>query len=375
MSTHAILSPSSAVRWMSCPGSVELSKGYEDQSSMAANEGTLLHAISAECLESNRSPADFPDIDDEQRRAIQTYIDLVRDIVRSTGGELAVEQRLSIEFITGEKDAHGTADAVIVSDDELIIIDAKFGRGVEVTAERNEQLMMYAAAAYEYWSLLYRFTQIRLVICQPRLNAAPEWVCGIDELDEFTARATEAAQATHAADAPLVPSPKACQWCRAKGNCPAIREQLMADFEDVVPETADDLDLARVMTKAGMIESWVKAVRAEVERRLLAGEPVTGYKLVQGKRGNRAWGNPVSAEDMLKAMRVKHDQMYDYSLASPTTIEKLAKAGEIGPRQWTKIKELITQAEGKPSVAPESDKREALVTSALASDFDDVTNL
>ena len=376
MSTHAILSPSSAVRWMSCPGSVELSKGYEDQSSTAANEGTLLHAISAECLESSRTPADFPDIDDEQRRAIQTYLDLVRDIVKSTGGELAVEQRLSIEFITGEKDAHGTADAVIVSDDELIIVDAKFGRGVEVTAERNEQLLMYAAAAYEYWSLLYRFTQIRLVICQPRLNASPEWVCGIDELDEFTARATEAAQATHAADAPLVPSPKACQWCRAKGNCPAIREQLYADFEDVVPETADDLDLARVMTKAGMIESWVKAVRAEVERRLLAGESVTGYKLVQGKRGNRAWADPVIAEDVLKTqMRIRHDLMYEYSLISPTTVEKLAKAGEIGPRQWTTLKDLITQAEGKPSVAPESDKREALVTSALASDFDDVTNL
>lgn len=375
MSTHAILSPSSAVRWMSCPGSVELSKGYEDQSSTAAAEGTLLHAISAECLESGRSPADFPDIDDEQRRAIQTYIDLVRDIVRSAGGELAIEQRLSIEFITGEKDACGTADAVIVSDDELIIIDAKFGRGVEVTAERNEQLLMYAAAAYEYWSLIYRFTQIRLVICQPRLNASPEWVCGIDELDEFTARATEAALATHAADAPLVPSPKACQWCRAKGSCPAIRKELLDEFEVVVPQTADELDLARVMTKASMVESWIKAVRAEVERRLLSGETVRGYKLVQGKRGNRAWGNPVSAEDMLKAMRVKHDQMYDYSLASPTTIEKLAKAGEIGPRQWTKIKDLITQAEGKPSVAPESDKREALVTSALASDFDDVTNL
>jgi hypothetical protein len=149
----------------------------------------------------------------------------------------------------------------------------------------------------------------------------------------------------------------------------------MADFEDVVPETADDLDLARVMTKAGMIESWVKAVRAEVERRLLAGEPVTGYKLVQGKRGNRAWGNAAEAEELLKSMRIKHDMMYDYSLASPTTVEKLAKAGEIGPRQWTKIKDLITQTEGRPSVAPISDKRDALVTQALSSDFDDVTDL
>jgi hypothetical protein len=171
-----------------------------------------------------------------------------------------------------------------------------------------------------------------------------------------------------------VPSEKGCQWCRAKAICPALRTSVMDDFDTVVPETADQDDLARVMANANLIEGWVKAVRAEVERRLLAGEPVTGYKLVQGKRGNRMWVNPDDAEAALKAMRIKHDQMYDYKLASPTTIEKLAKAEEIGPRQWAKIQALITQSEGQPSVAPESDKRPALVTSAAASDFDDVTS-
>jgi len=148
---------------------------------------------------------------------------------------------------------------------------------------------------------------------------------------------------------------------------------VLVDFDAVVPETADQDDLARVMANANLIEGWIKAVRAEVERRLLAGEPVKGYKLVQGKRGNRMWANPEDAEAALKAMRIKHDQMYDYKLASPTSIEKLAKAEEIGPRQWVKIQALITQSEGQPSVAPESDKRPALVTSAAASDFDDVT--
>jgi hypothetical protein len=148
----------------------------------------------------------------------------------------------------------------------------------------------------------------------------------------------------------------------------------MDDFDTVVPETAHEDDLARVMANASLIEGWVKAVRAEVERRLLAGEPVPGYKLVQGKKGNRQWANPDEAEATLKSMRIKHDQMYDYKLASPTSIEKLAKAEEIGPRQWTKIQTLITQSDGQPSVAPASDKRPALVTSAAASDFDDVTS-
>jgi len=171
----------------------------------------------------------------------------------------------------------------------------------------------------------------------------------------------------------LVPSPKGCQWCRAKATCPALREDVLADFDVVVPETADEDDLARVMANADMIENWVKAVRAEVERRLLAGTPVRGYKLVQGKRGNRQWESPEVAEATLKAMRIKHDMMYDYKLASPTSIEKLVKADEIGPRQWTKIQTLITQSAGQPSVAPESDKRPALVTSVDASEFDDVT--
>jgi hypothetical protein len=62
--------------------------------------------------------------------------------------------------------------------------------------------------------------------------------------------------------------------------------------------------------------------------------------------------------------------MYDYSLASPTSIEKLVKSEEIGPRQWAKIQDLITQSEGTPSVAPESDKRPQLSPTASLSDFD-----
>jgi hypothetical protein len=195
----------------------------------------------------------------------------------------------------------------------------------------------------------------------------------MNDLHFFMADVIFAAEQVRYAPDFYAPSEKACQWCRAKSICPALREKVLVDFDGVVPETADQDDLARVMANANLIEGWIKAVRAEVERRLLAGEPVKGYKLVQGKRGNRMWANPEDAEAALKAMRIKHDQMYDYKLASPTSIEKLAKAQEIGPRQWVKIQALITQSEGQPSVAPESDKRPALVTSADVSDFDDVT--
>lgn len=383
MSAHAQLSPSSAVRWMTCPGSVRMCEGIPDTSSEASKEGTMMHTFSAMCLENNTNAADYIGVVDyetdlilqaEQAEAIQEYVDTVRSIVTANYGKLLVEQRLPIGQLTGEKGAHGTADAVILTMDELIVIDAKFGRGVAVDAEDNPQLMMYAAAAFLEHELAYDFKRVRMMIVQPRLNASPEWTIDVFVLNDFMATVRFSAGLTQRPDAPLVPSAKGCQWCRAKATCPAITNQIMDDFDTVVPETADERDLARIMANADMIEKWVKAVRAEVERRLLAGEPVPGYKLVQGKKGNRQWANPEEAEETLKGMRVKHDQMYDYKLASPTSIEKLAKAGDVGPRQWAKIQNLITQSEGQPSVAPESDKRPALVTSATASDFDDVTN-
>jgi hypothetical protein len=372
--THAKLSPSSAARWMTCPGSVILCEGLEDRSSKAADEGTMMHLVASECLDNNLdAAADFESLTPEQAQSVQTYVNNVRSIVASTGGILLVEQRLPIEHMTGEEGATGTADAVILTPDEFIVIDAKFGRGVVVDVVENAQLMMYAHAAYVEFGHAYSPTRVRMIVDQPRLGALSEWTISVPELEGFAHKVQRTTWAIGLHDETLNPSPKACQWCRAKATCPAIREQVLADFDVVVPETADDADLGRVMTNAPLIEAWVKAVRAEVERRLLAGESVRGYKLVQGKRGNRAWGDPAVAEEALKKMRIKHDQMYNYSLASPTNIEWVFKQGDLGPRQWAKVQELITQAEGRPSVAPETDKRPALVTSAAASDFDDVT--
>ncbi|MEI6726205.1 MAG: DUF2800 domain-containing protein [Actinomycetes bacterium] len=215
MSAHAQLSPSSAVRWMSCPGSVRMCEGIPDTSSAASLEGTMMHTVSAHCLTRRTDAAGYVGVTDpetglilqaEQAQAIQTYVDTVRDIVVATGGALFVEQRLSIWHMTGEEDAHGTADAVILTMDELIVIDAKFGRGVAVEAEENPQLMMYAAAAYVEHELAYDFKRVRMMIVQPRLNASPEWTIPVAELNEFMEEVQVSAELTRQPDAPLMPS-------------------------------------------------------------------------------------------------------------------------------------------------------------------------
>lgn len=342
-----------------------------------------MHEAAAALLQGQEPPP----LDLEQRESVMAYVRYVQDLVRSTGGDLLVEQRLPIGHITGEEGAHGTSDAVILAGGELIIVDAKFGRGVPVSAEDNPQLQIYALAALREFEALGDFTSARLVIHQPRLNAVSEWPTPIADLRAFAVFVGVAASDTRALGANLVPGDAQCKFCKAKANCPAlaarVQEEIGADFDVIATSSATQViepiktggadDLARALAAADLIEQWLKAVRAEVETRLLAGQPVPGFKLVQGKKGNRQWTSKDEAEAALKAMRVKHDQMYDYTVISPTAAEKLQKANVIGPRQWPKLAALITQAEGKPSVAPESDKRPALVLNAVADDFENVS--
>lgn len=377
---HAQLSPSSAVRWMACPGSVALCKDLPDTSSKFADEGTDAHELAALCLETGadakahegRAMAMGFTVNAEMVLAVQDYLDYVRNVVANTNGQLLVEQRLPITDITGELDAYGTSDVVILTADELIVVDLKFGRGLVVEADDNPQLQIYALAAYREFSLAQDFQTVRLVIHQPRLGAVSEWVQTVADLEDFAEEVMEAANFTREPNAFLNPTTKGCKFCKAKATCPTLREEVMDAFDTIKPDAEPD-QLAVAMGKADLIEGWLKAIRAEVESRLFAGAAVPGWKVVQGKKGNRAWTSKEEAEATLKAMRIKHEDMYDYSVISPTSADKLAKAEIIGPRQWPKLQALITQAEGKPSVAPESDKRPALVMSAVLSDFDDVT--
>ena len=318
---------------------------------------------------------------DDMLRDVLKYTDQIQQLVESTGGVLHVEQRLPIGQWTDEVGAHGTSDAVIVAGDELIVVDLKFGMGVEVSAVENKQLMVYALAALDVFGKAengYTFNLVRLVISQPRIGNFSEWTISVEELLAFGKEVKMAAATTRMADAPLHSSEKACKFCKAKSTCPALTKAVEsatgALFEDMTapvrPADCASDDIANKMAMVKLVEDWCKAIRAETERRLLAGEAVRGYKLVQGKMGNRKWSDADEAEATLKGIRLKVEEMYDLSLISPTTAEKLMGAGTIGPRQWKKVIPLITRSEGQPSVAPESDKRPALVVGGNTDDFD-----
>lgn len=376
MTTHAKLSPSSAVRWMSCPGSVILSEGIEEEKSAYAEEGTLAHTVAEHSLKGLPFWGELPD---DMLENVEIYTKAIADYAK--GHKLLVEQRLSIEHLTGEPGAQGTADAVIIADDELQIHDLKYGRGVRVDAERNEQLMIYALAALREFEALGPFSRVRLVIHQVRLNSLSEWDCSVDELEVFSREVMKAADTVRDCGIDmldgveitpyLTPSEDACKFCKAKAACPSLRDfvlnkvtegfhdldkPLAPQLQDIVPPS-DNALLGNLLSVADLIEGWLKAIRAQAEIELLHGNEVPGYKLVQGRKGARSWIDVNAVEDTFKSMRLKVDQMYDLKLISPTSAEKLLKDT---PKRWSRVANLITQAEGAPSVAPISDKRPAI---------------
>ena len=381
---HAKRSPSGSAGWLECPG---FAGG--GGANVNSAEGSVAHLVGSDELDCKVRAEerigqvieqDGFKIEVTQDMVVDTmkYVNRVRDLVGSLpGAQLLVEQRVPLDHMTGETGATGTADAVILAplQGEILIADLKFGRGVPVDAVGNTQLRMYASGALRKYDLLGDFKRVRMIIDQPRLNAVSEDVITVDELIQFEqhVRSRIAFNTTH--PEARNPGEKQCRWCARKANCKALQDQVMDMFEDVSPtEETSDEELSLAMSKADMVEGWIKAIRAEVERRLIHGQPVKGFKLVEGKRGPRKWTDAKEAEAALKAMRLTKDQMYELSLISPTTAEKLAKAGDLGDRQWDRLQQFISQAEGRPSVAPESDKRPALLTSASASDFDDVSN-
>lgn len=408
---HALLSPSSAHRWMACPGSVALCADLPDTSSAPADEGTAAHFLGAYCLIHGMSPdqyigrtialmakgEEFEEmlptgtpirarftVDEDMAKHVATYVDAVRQYAEHAD-EAEIERRLPIGHVTGEEGATGTADVALLVGDEIQIHDLKFGRGVQVFAERNEQLMLYALGALEEYAPLGDFQRFRLVIHQPRLGHLSEWDCTLEELMAFGSAASTAAQSALSGRDDFAPGEKQCRWCKAKATCPSLANHVLTTVADdfvAIDENVGEVvkgatkrvptlsnpDVAFLLPSLDLIQNWCKAVHGHAFSELQAGNEVPGFKLVAGKQGNRAWTDKTEAEKTLKSMRLKKEEMYIFNVISPTVAEKkLAKAA---PKRWKKLQALITRADGKPCLVPESDKRPALV--AVVDEFETV---
>jgi len=372
MAAHAKLSASGSARWLNCTGSVKAEQSFKDSSSPAAEYGTCAHELADIVLSTGKdidsflgqtlSDAPSVKVDQEMIDNVQGYV----NYVQSFGGEQFYEVRLDYSHLV--PNGFGTSDAVVIVDNVIHVIDLKMGKGVVVDAENNTQGMLYALGAVEEYGYLYDFDKVVIHIYQPRVSNFSTWELSIVDLTLFGEYVTKQAIEALSDDAPRTPGDKQCQWCKAKATCPALlkhaEKTISAEFDnlddlpDVDSLTPDKLSV--ILSNKKLIESWLKAVEEHISHTLLGGEEFPGFKLVAG-RSLRKWANEDEAQEQL--ITLLDDQAFEKKLL---TVAKAEKA--LGAKRKKEIENLIIKPEGKPTLAPESDKRPSI--NNCSDDFD-----
>jgi len=360
---HAILSASSAHRWLACPPSAVVAASYPSESSPYAQEGTLAHEV-AEWVASGRSKKGPPlekGLDDgvtpEMLEYARGYADYIQEQIKSEDAVVLLEQR--VDFSPWVPDGFGTCDCIILQGDEMVIIDYKYGVGVPVSAEGNPQMKLYALGALNDFGIAYDVTHIEMHIYQPRINNVSDCALVVEDLLEW-------AEQTVAPIAQLAVKGEGgysagdhCKFCPHAGRCQWLT-QVCTEFVEThdlrvaVPVLAPH-QVAEVLAMEPLISLWLKRVKAQAMTTLLDGGEVPGWKVVEGKLGNRKWTDEQAVLAKLAEARYNFEDITETKLLSPAAMDKA-----LGKKKVAELLDgLIDRSPGSPTIVPASDKRPA----------------
>lgn len=369
---HAQLAPSSAGRWIQCPASVRMAaKMPRQEGSVYAEEGTKAHALGE--LEANwafekinrrqysarlkvwRERAELTDEEyGDMARHIDAYVTLLEErLWLYPRSEIMLEQRVH----PGVPNCWGTADAVIISPEHVEIVDLKYGMGVPVNAYKNPQLMLYGVGALEEFGDMLGETEIvRMTVFQPRLESVSTYELPPDEIRAWRDSLLPIADEALGKNAHFAPSEDACRWCPAAGVCRARMEKATKeDFGDD-PDLLSPEEIGGWLDKIPEISSWCKDVEAAaLEMAYAQGTPIPGHKVVLSG-GKRSITDCDKAIELLEAAGYTREQVSRVSMETLGNLEKL-----IGKKRLPDLLgPLLAKSEGRPSIVPEADKREAI---------------
>ncbi len=379
---HALLSPSAAHRWINCTAAPRLEADVEDKGSEFAAEGTLAHAYCAQKLKAflglptEDEAKEIAELNDRYHTGeMDEYTDTYKTIVlekynaaraKTKDALLLIETRL--DFSEYVPDAFGTADAIIIADGTMEVIDFKYGKGVKVSAEDNPQMKIYALGAYEKFSFEYKIDRVRMTIIQPRIENFSEWELSVSELMAWTDSVlTPKAQQAYKGDGPQVPGDW-CQFCKVKSSCRALTQKCIEaakNHPDPKLISPDEL-AADVLPMLATVKTWLAGVEDYALQQALSGVQLAGWKVVEGRSVRKITDQDGAALALNKAGYKTTEIYKPQELRTITDLEKLT-----GKKQFAAIcGDFIEKPQGKPTLAPESDKRPAI--DPLADDFKDV---
>lgn len=377
---HALLSASSAHRWLHCTGSPLLEKEFPDTTSVYAQEGTLAHELCE--LKLKKYTTVMPKgtytrahnkimkselWQNEMEGTSETYLEYVKGIMLSCEIAPAVLIEKRVDFSRYVPEGFGTADCLILAGDTLHVIDYKHGKGVVVDADHNPQMMLYALGAMSELSLLYRFKFVHMTIVQPRVNNISEFTMTADELTEWGESVVKPKAEAAISGNGEFEAGDWCRFCRAKRQCKTRYES----NDSLYPELSERYD-PRLITLAELGEylkrgkdmaAWLEDMKEYALSESLAGADVPGWKAVEG-RGSRAFTDTDEAVDTLIKNGIDESVLYERRVLTLAQMEKAVGKKAFGEL----VGDLVVKNPGKPTLVEESDKRPRITNQPTAAD-------
>ena len=217
MAAHALLSASSAKRWIACPPSARIAAEFPDRESEAAVEGTLAHAQAEKWFQDGVTPTD-PYV----LRYVAAVTCLVREMESPT---LLIEQRIDFSHIAPK--GLGTADCIIYNRDTLHIIDFKYGENVLVEAGDNPQMALYALGAIRQLKIIPK--SIRMTIFQPRMDNLTTWEVDMTRLQQIGNHIRKRADLAWKGKGELATG-EHCTFCPYRNLCPEFKSYFNSQY-------------------------------------------------------------------------------------------------------------------------------------------------
>ena len=360
---HARLSASSSARWLRCPPSARAAEAYQDNGTDYAAEGTLAHEVAEGIVRSTLLhelvSGDWDEVDTEMLRCANSYRDYISGLIASDDPAILLEQR--VDFSRWVPEGFGTADCVIIQDKVMDVIDYKYGKGVMVSAADNSQESLYGLGAWNEYNFAYDIETVRLHIFQPRMDNISVCEMRVEDLlawGEYVkpiAKQAAAGKGKYAAG-------EWCRFCPHAGRCRALN----AACTEVVSAHGGGLgmklpvlapfEIAEVLRQEPMISLWLRRVKEQALRTLMDGGEIPGYKVVEGREGNRKWTDEAVVLKTLTDAGLTAEEVTETKLLSPAAMDKA-----LGKKRAAELlTDYIDRSPGAPAVVPETDKRPAL---------------
>jgi len=377
MGKHALLSASSSQRWMNCPPSARLCENYDDKGSAYAQEGTDAHTLceyklqTALGIKAKDPTATLTYYDSEMEDCSNSYAEYILELLAIAKDFcpdplVLTEQR--VDFSKYVPDGFGTCDTIIVSDDRLTIVDLKYGRGVQVEAEGNSQMRLYALGALEMFDGIYNIQTVEAIVYQPRRDNISSETLSKETLLRWANEVLKPAAELAFAGNGEFQCGNWCQFCKAKHDCRTRAEHNLelAKYDFHSPPLLETYEIADILCRVDELVSWASDIKEYALTEAIKGVKFDGFKVVEGRSNRRYIDDTAVAETVTQN---GHDP-YEHKLLGITAMEKLLTKKRFAEL----LGNLVEKPQGKPTLVPIRDKRQEININSAADDFADHEN-